>query len=151
MAAPQGKSGHLGREECRVLADSLPDTPENVIPAHLLRRGLCDAYARSDLTSFDAAVVRPTSLPEEPFGLGTDAASIWDMLRPSGSGPTSRTACSLRPGSRVQGGSPHRVQGRGLPVRVSHKSLPLLAGGRLGWGSRRKSEIRLTLGVVFSS
>ena len=80
MAPSLGKSGYLGREECQLLADSLPDTPENVIPGHLLRLGLCDAYARSDLTSFDAAVVRPTSLPEETFGLGADAASIWDNM-----------------------------------------------------------------------
>ena len=27
-----------------LLADALGDTPETVIPAHLLRRGLADAY-----------------------------------------------------------------------------------------------------------
>ena len=82
MAEPLGIPGQLNREECRTLAEALPDTPVNVIPAHLLRRGFCDAYVSGDLESFEAAVVRGTHLPEEPFGLGKDHRAIWDILRP---------------------------------------------------------------------
>ena len=39
---------------------------------------MCDAYLSGDLTSFEAAVVRGTHLPEEPFGLGKDHLAIWD-------------------------------------------------------------------------
>jgi len=82
MAKPLGKSGQLNREECRTLADALPDAPVNVIPADLLRRGLCGAYVSGDLTSFEAALVRGTHLQEEPFGLGQDHRVIWEMLQP---------------------------------------------------------------------
>ena len=70
----------LTPKECRELADALPDTPETVIPVHLLTRGLCRAYLLGKPSRFDAAVVQSVSLVEEPWGLGTDHRALWKLL-----------------------------------------------------------------------
>lgn len=71
----------LAPTDCQKLADTLDEIPETVIPLHLLRRGLCRTYVNGGLTSFAAAVVQSSSLPEEPFGLGTDHESLWELLQ----------------------------------------------------------------------
>ncbi len=70
----------LGPEECLVLADALGDTPETVIPVHVLRHGLCDAYVTGDPSDCAATIVQPLSLKEEPFGFGENADAIWELL-----------------------------------------------------------------------
>jgi hypothetical protein len=70
----------LDASECSDLARTLGDTPRTVIAVHLLRRGMCSAYAVGDLGCPDAVVVQPTSLPEEPMAYGTDAGAIWRVL-----------------------------------------------------------------------
>ena len=65
-----------------LLADALGDTPETVIPAHLLRRGLADAYVAGAAPRFDAAIVHSHSLPREPWCFGSDPAVVWGLLRP---------------------------------------------------------------------
>ena len=71
----------LSPTDCQKLADALDETPETVIPLHLLRRGLCRTYVEGDPTSFAAAVVQSNSLPEEPYGLGTDHEFLWELLQ----------------------------------------------------------------------
>lgn len=68
-------------DEVRRLLQAIDETPETVVPIHLLRHGTCQAYAVRDAGSPDALVVQADFLPEEPFGLGTDAQSLWDLLR----------------------------------------------------------------------
>ena len=71
----------FGPQECQVLADALGDTPESATSVHLLRRGLCDAYAVGDPANFDAAIVQKWGAPNETFAFGTDAGVLWDLLR----------------------------------------------------------------------
>ena len=72
----------LKRDDCLKLANVLAETPETVIPLHLLRRGLCKAYVAGDISHLDDAVVQGVNLPEEPVGLGTDHEALWALLRP---------------------------------------------------------------------
>ncbi len=62
------------------LADALGDSPETVIAVHLLRRGLCRAYASGSPSRFGGAVVQATHLPEEPTGFGNDPEVLWGLL-----------------------------------------------------------------------
>ena len=71
----------LRPNDCQKLADSLDETPETVIPLHLLKRRLCKAYVKGEPTSFAAAVVQSNNLRGEPFGLGIDHHSLWELLR----------------------------------------------------------------------
>ncbi|MCY4112810.1 MAG: GNAT family N-acetyltransferase [Chloroflexi bacterium] len=73
--------GPLKVDEVRRLLQAIDETPETVIPIHLLRFGTSQAYAVGDAGSPDAVVVQRDSLPEEPFGLGTNAQGLWDLLR----------------------------------------------------------------------
>jgi GNAT superfamily N-acetyltransferase len=63
------------------LADALGDTPETVISAHLLRRGLARAYVSGNPAEPSAAIVQADELPTEPVGFGEDAAALWALLR----------------------------------------------------------------------
>ena len=65
----------------RRLVDAIKETPETVIPIHLLTQGTCKAYAVGDPASSDAVVVQSDSLREEPFGIGGDALGLWALLR----------------------------------------------------------------------
>ena len=71
------------RKQCKRdrLADALGDTSETVIPTHLLRRGLADAYIAGILPRFDGAIVQSHSLPYEPWCFGTDPDVLWQLLR----------------------------------------------------------------------
>ena len=71
----------LGPKECQVLADTLGDTPETVIPVHLLRRGLCHAYVAGDPSRFDGAIIQGAINPGEPDGFGADPEVLWDLLQ----------------------------------------------------------------------
>jgi hypothetical protein len=62
------------------LCPFLGDKPQTLITVHLLRRGLCSAYAVGELNCPDALVVQPTPFPEEPTVFGTDAEAIWLVL-----------------------------------------------------------------------
>lgn len=66
----------------RNLANALGDTPETAISVHLLRRGLCRAYAAGDPEDFDAALIQAAEDPGEPTAFGDDAHALWDLLRP---------------------------------------------------------------------
>ena len=63
-----------------MLADAVGDTPETVIPAHMLRRGLCEAWVAGSLPEFDAAIVQSASLREEPWVFGPDVEALWRLL-----------------------------------------------------------------------
>ena len=73
-------SGPLDPEGRQLLADALGDTPETAIPAHLLKRGLCEAYVAGDASHLRAAIIRDQSCPGEPYAFGADAAAVWDLL-----------------------------------------------------------------------
>lgn len=65
----------------RILAQALGDTPETVIPAHLLRQGNCKAYLAGAPWQMEGAVVQPAMMPEEPIGLGKRPEVLWELLR----------------------------------------------------------------------
>lgn len=62
------------------LADAIGETPETVIPVHLLRRGLCRAVVDGPPERPRAAIVQAHALPAEPTGFGDDPASLWRLL-----------------------------------------------------------------------
>ncbi|MXX92270.1 MAG: GNAT family N-acetyltransferase [Chloroflexi bacterium] len=68
------------QKELDLVADALGDTPETVIPAHLLRRGLADAYVAGSMPRFDAVVVQSHPWLEEPWCFGSDAFILWELL-----------------------------------------------------------------------
>ena len=53
-----------------------------VIPAHLLRRGLADAYVAGAAPRFDAVIVQSHSLRQEPRCFESDPGVVWGLLRP---------------------------------------------------------------------
>ena len=59
-------TGRLDRGQCNVLADFLGDSPETVIPVHILRQGLCLAWVAGDPDRPVAAVIQSTYLMDEP-------------------------------------------------------------------------------------
>ena len=63
------------------LADCLGDSPETVIATHLLRCGLCQAYASDSNEQYGNVIVQAQALPGEPMGFGEDAALLWEMLQ----------------------------------------------------------------------
>ena len=65
-----------------LLADALGDTPQTVIPAHLLRRGLADVYVAGAARRFDGVVVQSHSLRRESWCFGRDPSAVWGLLRP---------------------------------------------------------------------
>ena len=65
----------LDSDGIRRLVETIDETPETVIPIHLLTQGTCKAYAVGDPASSDAVIVQSDSLREEPFGLGSDATT----------------------------------------------------------------------------
>ncbi len=70
------------QRERNSLADAIGDTPETVIPIHLLRRGLADAHVVGHLGRPDGAIVQSHSLRSEPWCIGTDPAAVLELLRP---------------------------------------------------------------------
>ena len=64
------------------LANALGDTPETVIPVHLLRRGLADAWVVGTAPRFDGVIVQAHLLQQEPWCFGRDPSAIWGLLRP---------------------------------------------------------------------
>ena len=63
------------------LIKSIDESPETVIPLHLLTQGACKAYAVGDPATSKAVIVQGDNLREEPFGIGNDPEGLWDMLR----------------------------------------------------------------------
>lgn len=63
------------------LAAALGDSPETVIPCHLLMRGLARCRVAGTLPAFDAAVVQQVEFPQEPWGFGRDPLALWVLLR----------------------------------------------------------------------
>ncbi len=70
------------QQERSDLADAFGDTPETVIPAHLLRLGLADAYVVGDHHRPDGMIVQSHSLMRPAWCFGTDPAAILQLLRP---------------------------------------------------------------------
>ncbi|MGH2535488.1 MAG: GNAT family N-acetyltransferase [Thermomicrobiales bacterium] len=71
----------VGSAERLALAKTLGDTPETVIPVHLLRRGLARAFVTGSITNPIAAIVQANELPTEPAGFGENPAALWALLR----------------------------------------------------------------------
>ena len=71
----------LTSQECLVLADVLGDTPMSVIPASRLKHGVCDAYIADTLPDITAALIFDPFCPDEPYGFGTDADALWQLLK----------------------------------------------------------------------
>ncbi len=71
---------HSQRER-DLVADALGDSPETVIPTHLLRRGLASAYVEGSVSRFNGMIVQSHSLPREPWCFGSDPDAVWGLLR----------------------------------------------------------------------
>jgi RimJ/RimL family protein N-acetyltransferase len=75
----------LDPEACRILADSLGDTPHTVIAVHFLRQGTCRAYVAGAPARFDGAIVQgelsPGQPDPEPTGFGSDPQTLWELLQ----------------------------------------------------------------------
>jgi len=67
--------------DCLALAEALGDTPFTAISAHVLRRGLGDAYLLGDLAADWGAIVRDRHAPDEPAAVGNDAGMMWSILQ----------------------------------------------------------------------
>ena len=65
----------------RRLLSSIEETPETVIPLHLMMQGACKVYSVGNPASSGAVTVQGDSLREEPFGIGDDAEALWVVLR----------------------------------------------------------------------
>jgi len=62
--------------ECHAVADALGDTPETVIPVHLLRCGLCQAYGAQQRSDCEAVVIHR----RESIAFGDDLECISGIL-----------------------------------------------------------------------
>lgn len=62
-----------------LLATALGDTPESVVPLHLLRRSLCNAYIASRSMRF-GAIIQNQVRPGDVFAMGDSAELIWELL-----------------------------------------------------------------------
>ena len=67
-------------QESQVLAQSLPDTPENVISIHCLKRGLAKTLTIGSPRDFSAAIIQTDSCPAEPNSFGCNAEEILQLL-----------------------------------------------------------------------
>lgn len=79
-----------------LLADALGDSPETVIPVHLLRQGLCHAWISGNLERPVGAVVQSTSLMEKPWAFG-EAEVIWRLLKYATGWWTANVTATLAP------------------------------------------------------
>ncbi len=70
----------LTQEQCLLLAESLPDTPETVIATSQLRRGLARAWVSGAVTTFETAVIEDTGQPGEPLVYGRDPQQMASFL-----------------------------------------------------------------------
>lgn len=70
----------LTPDQCLLLAETLPDTPETVITTSQLRRGLARAWVVGAVEKFETAVVEDSGQPGEPIVFGHSAAQIADFL-----------------------------------------------------------------------
>ncbi len=102
----------LSVDEIHRLLESIDETPETVIPIHLLRHGTCKAYAIGDAASLGAVVVQADHLPTEPFGLGTKAQGLWELLRDLDDWTCVEVAPAVAPqlGALISAGSGKRVR-----------------------------------------
>jgi hypothetical protein len=71
----------LDPSESEALVRALGDRPETVISVHQLRHGLCEAYVEAGAGRHDAVILRPSRPSDELVGFGTDAESLWRVLR----------------------------------------------------------------------
>lgn len=71
----------LAHDSCLEFAETMDDTPQNVILLHLLRRGLCRAFVLGSLPDDHAVVIQDRHFPEEPVAFGNDPEKIWDLLK----------------------------------------------------------------------
>jgi hypothetical protein len=77
MTRPQ----QLEPRQFGLLADALGDTPQTTISVHLLRRGLCRAYATGNPERFLGAIVQDMHAPDEPTAFGADPQILWKLLQ----------------------------------------------------------------------
>ena len=71
----------LDPDGIRRLIETIEETPETVIPLHLMMQGVCKVYSVGDPASSRAVIVQGDNLREEPFGIGNDAKALWALLR----------------------------------------------------------------------
>ena len=71
----------LGPDGIRRMVETIDETPETVIPLHLMMQGICEVYSAGDSASSNAAIIQGDNLREEPFGIGNDPEGLWALLR----------------------------------------------------------------------
>lgn len=70
----------LSPNQCLLLAEVLPDTPEMVIAISQLRRGLANAWLVGEVAGFETAVIEDQNQPGEPIVLGQKPEKIVNLL-----------------------------------------------------------------------
>ena len=71
----------LDPDAIRRLVETIDETPETVIPLHLMSQGTCQAYVIGDPATPTAVIVQSNSQPDEPFGIGNDPEGLWALLQ----------------------------------------------------------------------
>ncbi len=71
----------LDPDGIRRLADTIDETPETVIPLHLMMQGTCEVYLAGDPGHSRAVIIQGDNLREEPFGIGNDPEGLWALLQ----------------------------------------------------------------------
>lgn len=71
----------LSIDGCRILADTLGNSPDMVNDVHLLKRGLCRAYVMGYPSHFEGAIIQADIEPNEPSGHGSSSDALWELLK----------------------------------------------------------------------
>jgi RimJ/RimL family protein N-acetyltransferase len=71
----------LETRECTLLSDILGDSPQTVIPTHILRRGFCKAYILGNLPKYQAVLIQPESLQDELIGFSSEPETLFEVLK----------------------------------------------------------------------
>ena len=71
----------LGPDEISRLIETIDETPETVIPLHLIAQGACKVYSIGDPGTSTAVIVQGNNIREEPIGIGSDPEGLWALLR----------------------------------------------------------------------
>lgn len=92
---------------------TLGDTPETVISAHLVQRGLAHVIWTGDPANFTAAWVQSLHDPGEPTGFGEDAAALWALLQTLNGWRTPNISATVAPAlaqlMERDSGTPYRL------------------------------------------
>ncbi len=74
----------LDNQQCQILAQYLQETdesPETVMPIHLLRHDLCQAYLAGTPEQIDGLVIQEVNYPGDIIAFGSSATTLWHLIQ----------------------------------------------------------------------